>query len=113
MIPTYDAWALRRLLVGDDLNGELHAVSEAFRPMADCLAAVPVDDALTGQARREVLAAARAPLWESVLADRPDGDELVMTLAEVNPEGPAPEPEPNNAGAGRRFKLIRAADVTC
>ena len=90
-IPAYDAWALRRLLCVEAVNGELQAVSEAFRPMAERLAAVLVDEILTGQARREALAAARFPVWEIMLAARDDVDAIVMALAATDPEGPAPE----------------------
>lgn len=91
MISGHDAWLLSRILIGHELNGEAGTLTEPFRSMAAHLAAVRVDDALTGQARREALAIRRAPLWDSMMAALPNRDELIRLLAETDPEGPPPE----------------------
>jgi hypothetical protein len=74
-----DAYLLRRLLVGHFLNGELETVSRPFRGVADHLAALSVE--------------ARQIAWEGFLSGRDDRDRIIMTLADVDPEGPAPTPE--------------------
>jgi hypothetical protein len=86
-------WALRRLLIGESLNGELAALSEPFRTMANHLADVTPGKAARGKARREAFAAARAPLWEAMMAARPDRVEIIKALAGIDPEGPPPETE--------------------
>ena len=80
-----DARILNRLITGLDVNGELDDLADTFRPMAERLAGVTVDEALTGQARREALAAARLPLWETMMAARPDRDELAAALDDIPP----------------------------
>jgi hypothetical protein len=87
------AWALARVLSGHELNGEADGLPEPFRTMVAQLAAARVDDALTGPARQEALAAARWPLWQAMLAARPDR-ELVKAVADADPEGPVPEADP-------------------
>lgn len=99
MIPRFDAWTLARAVSGHEMNGEADALPEPFRSMVRRLADVRVDDALTGQARREVLAAARAPLWESMLSARPDRNELIKAMSEVDPEEPAPEADGDEEAA--------------
>jgi len=88
------AWSMRRLTVGEDLNGELGALPEPFRSMAAHLARVSVDPGLKGGKRREALATARAPLWEAMLAAFADREGLIKAMDTADPEGPAPEAEP-------------------
>jgi hypothetical protein len=94
MIPPAAARTFRRAVSGHEMNGEADALPEPFRPMAEHLARVTVPEDLTGQARREALAAARAPLWAAMLAARDDRDDIIMALAGVRPEGSAPELDP-------------------
>jgi hypothetical protein len=89
MILPYDSWVLTRLLCGQALNGELAAVSSPLRPLADHLVALPLGERL-------------AP-WEGYLFGRPDRDEVIKALANVDPLGPAPATQP------RRYAT--AADV--
>jgi hypothetical protein len=91
MMYPLDLWVIRGLRTGRTFNGELETLSGPFRPMAECLARVRVDESLTGQERREALAAARAPVWEAMLAAREDRVELVEALAKIDPDGPPPE----------------------
>jgi len=77
MISPYNAWALARLLVGHTLNGELLAVSEPFRGLADHLNALPPGDRLAA--------------WEGFRHGRDDGEELIKAIGDIDPEGPAPE----------------------
>jgi hypothetical protein len=79
------------------------------------LAAVRVDDALTGAARQEALTAARWPAWQAMLAALPERErnELVKDLAETDPEGPPPEAGTDDAVLRPRFKMTRSADVIC
>lgn len=79
MIRRYDAWVLRRLLVGQRLNGELQNVSEPFRRLADHLAALPP--------------ASRQGAWEGFLYGRSDAAGIIKSLANVEPLDPAPDPE--------------------
>ncbi len=87
------AWTIQRLLIGHDLNGELTELPEPYRGMADHLARVPVDDSLTGSARREALAAARAPLWDAMVTTLSDRDDLIRAVVDADPDGPTPDPE--------------------
>src|SRR4051794_29106780 len=86
-------WVFDRVLTGHEMNGEISGLPDPLRSMAEHLARVEVDEALTGQARREALAAARAPLWKAMLAARADRESLVDALAAIDPEGPPPEAE--------------------
>jgi hypothetical protein len=95
-------WTLNRAVAGFDLNGEADSLTEPLRSMVAMLAAVRVDDALTGQARQEAQAAARAPLSAAIAAARPD-----LAAALVN--GPDPSGPPPEADAGARFATV--ADV--
>jgi Protein of unknown function (DUF3987) len=85
------AWTLARAVSGHEVNGEADALPEPFRSMVAHLAAVLVDDALTGPDRQEALAAARWPLWQAMMAGRPDRNELTAALEEIDPDGPPPE----------------------
>jgi hypothetical protein len=72
-----DAWAFGRLLCDQPLNGELDTMTEPWKTMAAHLAALPVAD--------------RQIHLQAMLAARPDRDELVKALADVDPLGPAPQ----------------------
>ena len=76
MISPFDAWALARLLADQPLNGELAALPEPWRAMAEHL------NGLNAKARKAAL--------DAMLAARPDRDELVKALAAVDPLSPAP-----------------------
>jgi len=80
MISPPDAWAFGRVLCDQPLNGELDTLAEPFKAMAVYLAAVPV--------------ANRQAHWQAMVAARPDRDELVKALADVDPLGPAPQVQP-------------------
>ena len=80
MIRALDAWTLRRLLAGDSLNGEREAVSDPFRRLAVHLDGLPRDG--------------RGAAWDGFLCSRSDADELTIALADADPLGPPPEPEP-------------------
>jgi hypothetical protein len=92
---TRSLWTFRRVLTGHEINGELSTLPEPLRSMAEYLARVTVDENLTGQARREALAAARDPLWKAMMAACPDRETLTTSLAAVDPDAPAPEAEPS------------------
>ncbi len=71
-----DAWALRRLLTGHDLNGELDTLPTPLKEMGEYLAGLDKK--------------ARPTAWQAMMAARPDRDELIKALADVDPLGPAP-----------------------
>ena len=54
-INPFDAWVLRRLLVGHSLNGELKSVSEPFRELVDRLATLPAVDRQIGRIDRHAV----------------------------------------------------------
>jgi hypothetical protein len=109
MIPPRVARALSRALSGHELNGEADELPEPFRSMVAHLAAATVDDALTGPASQEALAAVRWPLWQAMLAALPDRDELIKALADDDPEGPAYEAGADDDGGAEAdgWELIR------
>jgi hypothetical protein len=74
-----DAWAFGRVLCDHPLNGELDAMAEPWKTMAVHLAALPAAD--------------RQIHLRAMLTARPDRDELVKALADVDPLGPAPATE--------------------
>jgi hypothetical protein len=80
MIPPYDAWALRRLLCGHHLNGEVNAVHGSIRRLVDRLASLTADR--------------RAFAWDGYLCGREDAEDIIKTLAAADPTGPAPELAP-------------------
>ncbi len=82
-----DAWVIAKLLCGHTLNGELATISAPWRPLADRLAALPLDD--------------RQAAMDAALADRPDRDDIIMSLARADIDGPMPEAdEDDEAGDG-------------
>ena len=80
VIAPREAWALRRLLVGGSIPDGCGPGAE-FRPLADCLAACPVED--------------RRPAWEGFLAGRPDAEALIAALAAIEPTDPPPAAGPD------------------
>jgi putative DNA primase/helicase len=97
-IRPYDAWALRKLLVGHSLNGELAAVSAPFLSIAGMLAERPDSHE------------ARPRLWDAFLAGCDDRDGIIKALAVSDPDGPPPETA-SGVGTPPRYKLTCAADV--
>jgi hypothetical protein len=83
MIRPYDAWVLSRILFGQALNGELEAVSRPFRRVADHLATRPVE--------------ALQNAWEGFLTGRDDRDQIILALANIDPTGPPPEADADDA----------------
>jgi hypothetical protein len=75
-----EAWALRRLLTGRAVNGELQSLSGPFRGVAEHLAALP-------------LVEARQSALDDFLSGRDDRNEVIRALAGIDPEGPPPEAE--------------------
>jgi hypothetical protein len=100
-MPQLGAWALRRLLTGMPVNGELESLPATFRPLGELLAGLGPEQ--------------RGAAWEGFLAGRADADALVNALAAVDPTGAPPEAVTGDDEAAHRprFKLTRAADVTC
>ncbi len=78
MIRPEFAWPLRRVLVGCSVNGELDALPEPLKAMAEYLAVLTAKD--------------RPAAWEAMLAAREDRDELIIALANVDPLGLPPAP---------------------
>jgi hypothetical protein len=74
-----DRWIIARLLSGSEVNGELEHVSDSTRRLCDHLAMIPV------KKRPDALAAFLKSVPE------PKERELVLALAEIRPEDPAPE----------------------
>lgn len=72
----YDAWVLVRVLSDQPVNGELAAMSDAWRPLAEKLAAMPP--------------AFRQSGLDCFLAGRSDRDAIIKALTDVDPLGPAP-----------------------
>src|SRR5262245_2005624 len=48
MVPPYDRWVLRRVLAGLATADDLRRVSSAFRPLAEHLASLPLENRMTG-----------------------------------------------------------------
>ena len=83
MKPT-DAWPLARLVTGLHVNGELETVSARFSPIARRLDGLPVE--------------ARKAAWDAFLDGCDDRDEIILALAELDPEGPIPEAHEDEGG---------------
>jgi hypothetical protein len=75
-----DAYLLRRILSGLEVEDTLDEVSVPFRGIAEQLAALPLDD--------------RQSAFERYLVDHPDSDSIAWALARADPTGPAPEATP-------------------
>ncbi len=102
----YDAWALARLMADLPVEAaELAAVSEAFRSLADRLAAVPPDR--------------RPDILDYALLLRPDRDAINRAMADAVPTGPPPAPDaaaadgapPNVAKPRTTVRLTRADTI--
>ena len=77
MIPTpFEAWAWTRVMSGQPINGELAAMSEPWRLMAERLATTPLEGRQSGLK------------W--LLLAHPDRDAIIEAMAQVDPSGPAP-----------------------
>lgn len=76
MITPFDAWAFAKLNAGDTLNGELDQIADVFKSMAVYLNGVP--------------AKSRGPVWQAMMAARPDAAELIKAVADQDPTKPAP-----------------------
>ena len=89
-IRPYDAWTLAKLLVGHALNGELADVSAPWRPLADHLAALPLDD--------------RQAAMDAALTTRPDRADIIDAIARADIDGPPPEADGDDEtdGDGQR-----------
>jgi hypothetical protein len=86
------------LITGRPINGELEGVSGPFRRFADHLATLPLED--------------RQAALSGFLTSRSkaDEDELILALADTDPEGPAPTPEATE-NSQVRFRLTCADDI--
>lgn len=90
-----ESWTLSALLGGQDVNGQLDAVSGPFRRFADHLAALPLGDRLAA--------------FQAFACAFDSPDDIIKSVASADPTGGPPEGEPGNAHP--RFKLTRASDV--
>jgi hypothetical protein len=79
MMRPLEAWVIRRLLNGHDLNGELASLSEPFHRLAGHLASLSPD--------------ARQTAVDGFLCDRSDRDDLIRMMIEADPDGPPPVAE--------------------
>jgi hypothetical protein len=75
------AWILDRLVYDRQppLNGELADLPEEFRPLGDLLLSTPPEG--------------RESAWKAFLAGRPDKDDIIKALADIDPLAPPPAPE--------------------
>jgi hypothetical protein len=80
MMSPSDAWAIRRLLAGLHVNGELEAVSPAYRRVAGHLASLPTEVRLTA--------------WDGYLCRFPEPDAITKILTDVDPAAEPPKSEP-------------------
>lgn len=74
-----DAYALSRVVAGQELNGERERLSAPFRRMVDHLDALALD--------------ARPAAWSAMLAVIDNWEALVQAAAKMDPLGPPPDPE--------------------
>ena len=89
----YDAWAFARVVSGHTLNGEIEAVSEAWKGLAEHLAGLTPE--------------ARGTAFEGFLAGRDDRDRIILALADVDPTGPPPEADADDDEAADDWGPIR------
>jgi hypothetical protein len=75
MRPT-DAWTIRRLLGGLDVNGHLPALSGPLQGIGTHLDGLPLVD--------------RPRAWEGYLCGRPDRNAVIMAIANADPYTPPP-----------------------
>jgi hypothetical protein len=79
IVSPQDAWTIRRLQAGLEINGELQEVSPGLRPIVEYLAGLPLES--------------RSVAWAGYLCASGDPAGLVRQLAAADPEGPAPAAE--------------------
>ncbi len=80
MTPTlFECWVLARLISDQPLNGELPAMSEAWRPLAERLAASPLEGRLS--------------ILDGFLTGWPDREAVIESIAEQHGVGSAPAAE--------------------
>ena len=72
-LPSYDAWAISRLLADLPVDGMVEAVSAAFRPFAREMAARALPE--------------RKRFFASVLGGRPDAAAWICAVTAVDPKG--------------------------
>ena len=92
-ISSYDAWALRRVVSCCPINGELDAMSEPLKAMAEHLTALQGNE--------------RQVAYKAMMAIHPDRDELVKAMADVDPNGPPPPAQ----AASQAVAFATLADV--
>jgi hypothetical protein len=90
MIRPFDAWAIRKALVGHRLNGEMDALAEPFQGLAALMAGAPV------KGRQLVL--------RGFLCGRPDWESIRAAIEDANPDGPEP-------GGEERERFATVADI--
>ena len=97
MISPFDAWAVKRALVGHDLTDTLPGVSRMLRPVVEHLGTLPS-------------AEARGIAWQALLCICPFREQLVRAVDEADPGGSPPEGD-----AGRRSAHLGdlAASAAC
>ncbi|MFO0889337.1 MAG: hypothetical protein U0790_09385 [Isosphaeraceae bacterium] len=83
LIEPRDAWALRRVLIGQPLNGELEGMDQPWQGMAKHLLGLDLKVRMT--------------TWDTMLMARHEREELVRTLANQNPNAPMPDPGDDDA----------------
>ena len=72
MISPFDAWAVKRALVGHDLTDTLPGVSRMLRPVVEYLGTLPS-------------AEARGIAWQALVRIRPFREQLVSAVDEADP----------------------------
>lgn len=92
----YVAWVLRRELCGHVLNGELTAVSPAFRAIVEHLDSLPLAD--------------RPTALDGWICSRDDAGAIIEAMAGVDPSGPAPEAGVATGPAPFSLDLVGSAD---
>lgn len=75
-----NAYHIRRLLAGHDLNGELKEVSGPFHRLAVLMAELSLEK--------------RQTVLDGFLCGHAKAEAIIKTLADVDPEGPPPEVDP-------------------
>jgi hypothetical protein len=96
-VPPFDAWCVRRQLLGQTINGELQHVSPALARLASHLNGLPTD--------------LRKPALDGFLCGRSQADEdaIIRALADVDPEVRPALAEAVAAVA--RYKMTCFADI--
>jgi hypothetical protein len=87
--PPLGAWVIRRLVVGQPLNGEISQLTGTLRQMADYLDGLPVPE--------------RQPVLDGMAAIQADPNELIRAVAAADPTAPAPVIDP--------LDIVTAADL--